>query len=417
MFFSTSTIAALCAPFFVASVTAAPVSRDANHNQPAASGSSSNSVTMQVLQFANVLEQLETQFYTQGIAKFQTADFTNAGFTNAQVPIEQLTVIVGDEQAHATALASAIQALGGQPITSCSFNFGSVLTDVPTMASAARLVENVGVSAYLGAAGLVADPQILTAAASILTIEARHQTMLNVLNNGNAIPQSFDMALTPAEVLTIAGPFISGCELGITPNAALAITNTGTVSIGTLLTFSSDAINGVDPSTLTCQMLVGGQATALAFPLSNCVVPSGVDGIVYIYITNNGQPLANDPTIRDNGSVVAGPTAAFIDSQPQTIDALIRTPSNVAAGSAQTTTINPAAATTLASAAATTTAGAVQTPPPAAGPATVIGTPDLGTTPAAQPTPPPAAPPVNVGGTSAPAAPGPASVLGFQPSK
>lgn len=168
-------------------------------------------------------------------------------------------------------------------------------------------------------------------------------------------------------------------------------------------------------------MMVGGQATALAFPLTNCVVPSGVDGIVYIYITKDGQPLANDPTIRDNSSVVAGPTGAFIDSKPQTIAALVRTPSNnAAAGSAQTTTINPAAATTLASAAATTTGSAVQTPPAAAlttppaaaGPATVLGTTTVEATPAAQATPPPVA---NVGGTSAPAPAGPASVLGLQP--
>lgn len=138
----------------------------------------------------------------------------------------------------------AIQALGDKPVDNCSFDFSKVLTDVTTMANVARVVENVGVTAYLGAANLLSDPVLLTAAGSILTVEARHQTILNVLNSGTAIPQAFDLALTPSEVLAIAGGFISGCDLGVPANQPLALTNTGTVAIGTLLTFSSPAING-----------------------------------------------------------------------------------------------------------------------------------------------------------------------------
>lgn len=83
------------------------------------------------------------------------------------------------------------------------------------MAATARVVENVGVGAYLGAATLISDPVLLTAAGSILTTEARHQSILNVLNGGTAIPSPFDIALAPPEVLALAGPFISGCDLGV----------------------------------------------------------------------------------------------------------------------------------------------------------------------------------------------------------
>lgn len=131
------------------------------------------------------------------------------------------------------------------------------------MAATARVVENLGVAAYLGGATLLTDPVLLDAAGSILTIEARHQTVLNILSGtGTAIPSAFDIPFSPSEVLAVASPFITGCDLGIPgsyplciyitvhylscypANPSLAITNTGTVASGTLLTFSSAALNG-----------------------------------------------------------------------------------------------------------------------------------------------------------------------------
>lgn len=168
-------------------------------------------------EFADVLEQLESQFYKTALAKFQDADFVAAGFPSSQVPIEQLQVIQGDEATHATVLEGVLQSLNEKPISSCKFNFDAALTDVTTMAAVARVVELVGVGAYLGAAPLIQDPVILVAAGSILTVEARHQTILNVLSkNGSAIPSAFDIALTPNEVLALASPFIDGpCDLGV----------------------------------------------------------------------------------------------------------------------------------------------------------------------------------------------------------
>lgn len=84
-----------------------------------------------------------------------------------------------------------------------------------TTVNVARLVENLGVSAYLGAVTIIDDPELLTDAATILTVEARHQTIHNLLAGGTSISNAFDIALSPPQVLAIAGPFISGCDLGI----------------------------------------------------------------------------------------------------------------------------------------------------------------------------------------------------------
>ncbi|KAJ3532250.1 hypothetical protein NM688_g7451 [Phlebia brevispora] len=197
-------IGTLVAPLLV---TAAPISRR--------QASNATSTALLVMQFADVLEQMESTFYSQALAQFQTSDFVTAGFSDPEVAIQQFTSIQSDESVHDTILQSTIQSLGGEPISGCQFDFTSVLTDVETMVTTARVVENLGVAAYMGAAHLISDPVLLTAAASIMTVEARHQTILNVLNGGSAIPQAFDIPFSPSEVLAVASPFISGCDIPI----------------------------------------------------------------------------------------------------------------------------------------------------------------------------------------------------------
>ncbi|OCB86235.1 hypothetical protein A7U60_g6826 [Sanghuangporus baumii] len=347
----------------VSSVAGLPIQRRTDN-------ATDNSANLLVLKFANVLEQLETEFYSQALQKFQTSDFTAAGFSDASVPIQQFTNIQSDESTHTTVLESTIQSLGDSAITGCSFDFSSVLTDVATMAPVARLVENVGVGAYLGAAHLVTDPIILTDAASIVTVEARHQTILNVLNGGTAIPAAFDLPLLPQEVLAIAGPFISGCSVGIDALPSLTVTNTDTIAAGTTLSFNFDAQSSIsDTSTLSCQMLAGGMPFSLTLPFDACVVPSGLQGPVAIYVTNDTQPLANNPRDRFTGNIVAGPTMAFLDGTPETLSNLAKSGSAVSGGDVSgsatdtasteisTSTISPEEASSiLASASATATA-------------------------------------------------------------
>jgi hypothetical protein len=167
-------------------------------------------------EFANVLEQLESTFYQQGLAKFQAADFQAAGFSSPMIPTQILTTIQSDEATHDTFIQQALTANGVTPLT-CNFDFGNALSDVATMAATARVVEYVGVAAYSGAANLLDVPNFLDAAASILTVEARHQSLLNILSGtGSAIPSAFDVGFTPQEVLSIAGGFIKGpCDLGL----------------------------------------------------------------------------------------------------------------------------------------------------------------------------------------------------------
>jgi hypothetical protein len=83
------------------------------------------------------------------------------------------------------------------------------------MAGVARLIENVGVSAYAGAIPLLDDPVLLVDAVTIVTIEARHSSIWNIFNGGSAISQPTDIPLSASQILAIAGSFISGCNLGV----------------------------------------------------------------------------------------------------------------------------------------------------------------------------------------------------------
>jgi cell division septation protein DedD len=277
-----------------------------------------------VLKFAEVLEQLETDFYQQAIDKFTPQDFINAGIMVPEIAAQNFKAILDHETAHTQFLDAALLAVGAEPVQGCTFNFDSVLTDVPTLISVARVVEAVGVGAYLGGATIIDDKTILVAAGSILTIEARHQSFLNVINGANAIPQAFDIALTPPQVLALAGGFIQGCDLGIPPNDPVTITNTGTVTPGTTLTFDSPGLAKAEGKEVSCQMLTGGSATALSFPIDQCIVPSGINGPVAIFLTTDPQPLAADVVVQNAAQILAGPAIVFIDSQPDALGSLVR---------------------------------------------------------------------------------------------
>jgi hypothetical protein len=355
-----------------------------------------------VFKFADVLEQLEAEFYKQALAKFVEGDFTAAGFTSSAVAVEQFTRIQSDEATHSVVLQGALKSFGEEPVTSCKFNFDSALTDVATMAATARVVEYVGIAAYSGAAPLLTDPVLLTSAASILTVEARHETILNILSGtGTAVSAPFDMAFTPSEVLALAGGFFDGpCDLGVPANPSLALTNSGVVGPGTPLTFSSPALNGSTDG-LFCQMMVPGRSFSIPLPFNECVVPN-INGPVALYITSDNQPLVNNPRDRATSQLIAGPALAFIDTQPETLGLLVRGGNGNQAVTTSTRLITPSEASSIIASQTATQAPAV-TPTPA-----VV----VGSTDAASSSSNPYTGGVSPGPSSGTTAPGPNQAVG-----
>ncbi len=153
-----------------------------------------------VLNYALTLEHLEAAFYQlTGDYDLGTDAFGN--------PINDWLVAVGEhETAHVVTLTDVITQLGGTPVAAAEYDFG--VTDAASFLTTAATLENVGVAAYDGAGQFLQNPDLLTAAGSIVAVEARHAAYLNLVTGTVPFPAAYETPMTPDEVLSAAGGFI-----------------------------------------------------------------------------------------------------------------------------------------------------------------------------------------------------------------
>jgi hypothetical protein len=158
---------------------------------------------LDVLNYALTLEHLEYAFYRDGIGLFAF------GNDSRGQPIDTNFAAIRDhEGAHVETLTAVITDLGGEPVAEAAYDFGDAYSDPMAFIATAAALENTGVSAYDGAGQFITDPELLTAAGSIVAVEARHASYLNLLNGELPFPAAFETPLTMDEVLEIAGPFL-----------------------------------------------------------------------------------------------------------------------------------------------------------------------------------------------------------------
>jgi Ferritin-like domain len=150
-----------------------------------------------ILNFALNLEYLEAEFYTYATTgkSITTFGIGTKGHANGANPPAGGTTVGGkqvnfsdderflrdlasqigsDERAHVVllrgALGSAAVAMPNIDLNALGFGFG----DQIDFLRAARILEDIGVTAYSGAAGFLKTPDIITAAACLLGAEAEH---------------------------------------------------------------------------------------------------------------------------------------------------------------------------------------------------------------------------------------------------
>ena len=189
----------------------------------------------------------------------------------------------------------------------------------------------VGVSAYLGAAAKIMNTTYLSAAGSILTVEARHSAYLRAAQGEIPFPQPFDSALDFNEVYTIASPFIASCPSG---NTKLPVK-----AFPTLMVTSKGGMMSAMPGSMV--QLVAGEGfdkmmasdVHAAFitatgpmwaPVQDkgngnfmVTIPMGVSGQSYVVLTRGSTQATDD-------NIIAGPAIIEVcNSTPSPKNVLI----------------------------------------------------------------------------------------------
>lgn len=141
-----------------------------------------------VLQYALTLEHFEYNFYLQG----------NAALTLAIPAGDQRNAILmirDSEKKHVDFLKSVITSVGQTPVpqkTAYDFTamgtFPTVFTDYSVFLAVAQVLEDTGVRAYKGQAGVLKGEKVfLTAALGIHAVEARHAAKIRYMRKMNGV--------------------------------------------------------------------------------------------------------------------------------------------------------------------------------------------------------------------------------------
>jgi len=124
----------------------------------------------------------------------------------------ELETIQAHEEAHAEALGAAVEELGGEPVEEPEFDFGETVEDPMMFLEMAAQIEDVGVSAYAGAAPYIENDAVLVPALGIHSVEARHASYLRTLNGDTNFLNVIDAPRSRSEVEEIVAPYIVGME-------------------------------------------------------------------------------------------------------------------------------------------------------------------------------------------------------------
>lgn len=164
-----------------------------------------------VLNYALTLEHIENTFYREALEMFTEDDFVQAEALQDLMEADRRLLYgfvqtVGEHEAiHVDVLTQAIELLGGSPAQEATYDFG--VGSIADFLSLAQVLENTGVAAYRGAAPFVQSPDLLGAALSIHSVEARHAAIFNAVNGESPFPNAFDPPASQAEVLEAVTPF------------------------------------------------------------------------------------------------------------------------------------------------------------------------------------------------------------------
>lgn len=162
-----------------------------------------------VLNYAYALEQLEAAFY------MRVVDSANFSSTFNREEQQILRDIRNHEVVHRDFLKAA---LGANAIPTLNFTFGEMeMSNRDEVLGIAKTFEDLGVAAYNGAGHLLDSRTFIMLAGKIVSVEARHASVIREILDDNATSfagddiinqNGLERAIMPMEVIEAASPFI-----------------------------------------------------------------------------------------------------------------------------------------------------------------------------------------------------------------
>lgn len=153
--------------------------------RPAASAPSA-AQDKKILNFALLLEYIESGFYSEALEK---------GKLSGEL-LEYATTVRGHERAHVAFLEGA---LGSAARKKPALAFGDKTSDPRKFVAAAIALEETVIAAYNGQATNLTKPT-LAQAAKIVSVEARHAAWIRAIAGENPAPHATDRPQSAAEV-------------------------------------------------------------------------------------------------------------------------------------------------------------------------------------------------------------------------
>jgi len=261
-----------------------------------------------VLNFALSLEYLESYFYNAGQASATLQGGLSA--TNRAA----LELIKTDESNHVTFLRGVLGAAAITAPTTATFDFtggkgagggpfADVFTNPATYLAVAQSLEDTGVRAYKGGAALlISNKTVLTAALNIHSVEARHASRLRTMRRGGVNNNAASQGVPVAPYNAAPKSWISGTDNGgaggspTGPTAAIygAGNNTGAPT-GVTFDAENNTTQGGTPLTNlpnTTGLSAAAFAVALSEAFDEALDVTTVKTIARTFVVNGSTFLA-----------------------------------------------------------------------------------------------------------------------------
>src|SRR5687768_4146131 len=135
---------------------------------------------IEILNFALMLEYLETAFYEEAGKQAKLSS-----------DVAGLAKTFGEQEAeHVAGLSQAIEDLGGKPVEAPAVDFGDAFSSEDTFLQTAITFEDLGVSAYNGAGPSISSKDLLATAGAIVQVEGRHAAAMRNAAGEPAAPDA-----------------------------------------------------------------------------------------------------------------------------------------------------------------------------------------------------------------------------------